>query len=139
MKRRSFLGAMLAAACAPAIVSARSLMPVRQLAPSSTDAIVERALIDRMAMFGDSAGVVELFSMDDILLGTIKVAPSGPAVGGEMVFAGTGAVDVCGQFKRAQLRMNGLVLPVEAAGLGTHLTPGMDIVCNYLPVRIYSE
>lgn len=62
---------MFAAAVAPAFVRAQSLMPARQLAPSSTAAIVERALA---APFVEGEfGFVTLYSLTGEVLAKMTV------------------------------------------------------------------
>jgi hypothetical protein len=124
MNRRSFLGAMLAAAAAPAIVRAQSLMPVR--APSSTAAIVERAVagID----MADAKGIIELRTLSGVLLASMPVYGDvyrdGLLKVESATFVETGTVDQC----IARLPQGDF--PIEFRGRGTKVLVGDQASCE---------
>lgn len=138
MNRRGFLGTMLAAAVAPAIVRAQSLMPVRNIAlpaaPSSSAAVMdywlERGyegghLLDA-ARYG--IGIIELMNRSGELLATMPLhgdlSGSGILRVDSTKFMRSGTIDKC------FARLPQGVFDIEFAGRGTKVYAGDSATCE---------
>lgn len=135
MNRRGFLGTMLAAAMAPAIVRAQSLMPVRQIAaPSSSAAVMDYWLkngydghVLDAVRYG--LGVVELFANDGRVLAKMNV--TGQLINGAHLDVEPTFVAESGVFKEAFLNVPKFGrFKIDLAHTGSVLTPGMEVVCE---------
>jgi hypothetical protein len=124
MQRRSFLGAMLAAMVAPAVVKASSLMPIHadRFKESDGGLLVPKEFSDMeigrfesMRVINDSIvksqGVLELFSAGGTLLATMSVGAV-PGVALDSSFSGRGNVIASGIADNFRVNVGG----VEHAG-----------------------
>ncbi len=126
-------------AVAPAIVRAESLMPVRQLTSSSPAAVMDYWLqraydsdhvLDAMRY---GIGMLELVARDGLgekMLASIPVSGSFEPGGRLDIENGKGAIDKAGFLDAVFLNIPSIGrIPVETAGIGSHLQPGWQVVC----------
>lgn len=144
MKRRSLLGAMLAACAAPAYVKAGILMPVRQIwtPPALTVAEIRKAVKaqhDRLLRQEYEEGVLRIYSgagpdFGGVLLGTIALGSKGHGV-----FAGTARMDAVGTARKAILTIPGMgevKCDVGVPGSGAWLILNNTDMCTGMPIEI---